>query len=92
MFKKRRKKSYVIQLGGSLMNAVCKGVCGGSRSSFVLRRQPSGSTLQRISSVIYVHRHLFFFYKKDMVQMKQLAYAVIPTSVPPSIYHNLVYF
>lgn len=28
---------YVIQLGGSLMNAVCKGVCGGSRSSFVLR-------------------------------------------------------
>lgn len=27
---------YVIQLGGSLMNAVCKGVCGGSRSSFVL--------------------------------------------------------
>lgn len=22
--------------------------------------------------------------------MKQLAYAVIPTSVPPSIYHNLI--
>lgn len=32
-----KKVMYVIQLGGSLMNAVCKGVCGGSRSSFVLR-------------------------------------------------------
>lgn len=87
---------YVIQLGGSLMNAVCKGVCGGSRSSFVLRWHIDNlrGQLYKGFPPLSMFTDIFFFYEKDMVQMKQLAYAVIPTSVPPStcIYHNLVYF
>lgn len=58
---------YVIQLGGSLMNAVCKGVCGGSRSSFVLRWHIDNLRGQLYKGFPPLSMFTdIFFYEKDM--------------------------
>lgn len=62
-----KKVMYVIQLGGSLMNAVCKGVCGGSRSSFVLRWHIDNLRGQLYKGFPPLSMFTdIFFYEKDM--------------------------